>query len=47
LRLDAAGARSSADQRERAKSRTQGKHRATSRFIIPLAMIIVAILAFG
>jgi hypothetical protein len=47
LRLDATGgARSGADQCKRAKNMTQGKHGATSRFLIPLPRIIPAILRF-
>jgi hypothetical protein len=47
LRLDATGgARSNADQCERANNMTQGKHGTTSRFLIPLPVIIPAILRF-
>ena len=45
--LDATGGvRSSADQCERAKNMTQGKHGATSRFLISLPLIIPAIRRF-
>jgi hypothetical protein len=47
LRLDATGgARSSADQCKRTNNMTQGKQGATSRFLIPLPVIIPAILRF-